>query len=387
MATQTHFDTGNPDSENGGKARSQNSQISNALRRVSSRPLDLSPGFPEIAARWEHWWARANRTPLLLGGVRKTTVGRWDKAFDLLGDPSAWLEVRRAQCENTYWIDATPPSIRVDIGPVTIGAYVGAPLEFDTETQTSWQTPIIEDWAKVSASGFTPSGEWLPRVKELLAATARDGAGQYLVCLPDLSGAIDTLANLRGTERLIVDLFDEPEAVKSAADALVAVWEGIFFDFYTTILDAGSAPVQWLNAWSETPYTIPTCDFNAMIGPDQFREFCLPSLSRQGAIAGRCLFHLDGPDAARHAPALAETREITAVQFTPGAGTPSALVHVPMFRMLQDAGKPILVVCPYDETVELANKLDPGGLAIWPHDVPGIDGARKLEDTVAARRG
>ncbi len=188
-----------------------------ALRELGSKALSLSPGFPRIASRWEAWWHRQNESPLLLGSVRRSGSIRQDKAFDLLHDTQAWLAVRRAQCENTYWIDATPPSIRVDIGPVTIGAYLGAELKFDQETQTSWQTPVIDDWETFESKELSLAGHWFARVRELLQATARDGAGRYLVCLPDLSGAMDTLANLRGTEKLIFDLFERPETVKSAA--------------------------------------------------------------------------------------------------------------------------------------------------------------------------
>ena len=80
--------------------------------------------------------------------------------------------------------------------------------------------------------------------------------------------------------------------------------------------------IQWLGCWSPVPYTLPTCDFNYMISPAQFAEFCLPSLREQARRAGRCVFHLDGPGASRHAPALAAEPAITAIQYTPGAGTP-----------------------------------------------------------------
>jgi hypothetical protein len=61
-------------------------------------------------------------------------------------------------------------------------------------------------------------------------------------------------------------------------------------------------------------------DFNYMIGPDDFVETCLPSLREQARRAGRCVLHVDGPGAANHAAAIAGAPEITAVQYTPGAG-------------------------------------------------------------------
>ena len=74
----------------------------------------------------------------------------------------------------------------------------------------------------------------------------------------------------------------------------------------------------------------------------------------------------------RDAEALARTPEVTAVQYTPGAGSPSALAVLDMLRMLQEAGKPIVVDAPPDELPELASVLDPRGVMFL---LPGVDQA------------
>jgi len=121
--------------------------------------------------------------------------------------------------------------------------------------------------------------------------------------------------------------------------------------------------------WSSVPYTLPTCDFCALIGPRDFVEVCLPSLAEQARRAGRCVFHLDGPQAARHALALAAEPAITAIQYTPGAGTPSAVAKLATLREIQKAGKPLYVICPKGEVEVLAGELDPRGLALNPEGV------------------
>jgi hypothetical protein len=109
---------------------------------------------------------------------------------------------------------------------------------------------------------------------------------------------------------------------------------------------------------------IPACDFNALIGPRQFRAVLLADIARQTATVGRAVFHLDGPDAARHIDALLEMPEIQAIQFTPGAGTPSALAWVDMFRKIQRHKKSVLIICPADEVLGICEALNPEGLAI-----------------------
>jgi len=159
-----------------------------------------------------------------------------------------------------------------------------------------------------------------------------------------------------------MDLFMKRDAVLKLQAQLVEVWEKAFAALHNTVLGKGTGIIQWLGCWSNSIYTLPTCDFNALIGPADFEELCLPSLKAQAAKAGRCVFHLDGPEAARHAKTLAAADEITAIQYTPGAGTPSALTHIDMFKMFQKVGKSLVVICPYKEIPEVINKLDHRGL-------------------------
>ena len=354
------------------------------ISEISARPLELKPDLPDTTRRWEAWWRFQADRPLLVAWARKTDRIRWDKAFDLLERPEEWLAVRRTQVENTHAVGEAIPFIRADIGPVSMGPYLGAPLHIAEAEQTTWQDPIIETWDKDIE--IRPDGRWLQLVLGLLERLAQDGAGRYAVCLPDLTGACDTLANLRSTSRLCLDLFENRQAIIAAASRVVDAWERVFATMVDLVLGREAVVVQWLGAWGLEPYTLPTCDFNALIGPVDFKEVCLPSLHDQGTRAGRCLFHLDGPDAARHAQALAEDPAITAVQYTPGAGSPSAAARLPMLRSLQQAGKPIYVVCPAAEVEILAGELDPAGLLLAPEGVGSPQKADALLEVVIRGR-
>lgn len=353
-------------SEQGGRSRESGLQV---LADIARRPLRFRPDFPDVARRWEAWWRCEATRPLLLVSAPKRKDLYWGKAFDHMGQPAEWLRLRRLQVENTHYAGDSIPSIRVDIGPVATAAFLGAPLHLSESEQTSWQDPTIDDWRARPALTLSPDQPVWRQVLELTLFTAQDAAGKYLVCFPDLTGAIDVLANMRGPERLCMDLYDEREAVKQAALEVVDAWHAAFEALHTAALDAGAGVIQWVGAWSSAPHTVPTCDFNALIGGDDFADVCLPSLRKQAGLAGRAVLHLDGPAAARHAVALAAEPHIQAIQYTPGAGTPSALAMLDMLRMLQRAGKPILVMCPAEEVEALAGALDPRGLALCPSGV------------------
>ncbi len=350
---------------------------------IASRPLTFCNDFPSIARRWEAWWRFEADRPLLIGAVPKRHDIRWDKGFELLGRPAEWLALRRRQLEACHWVDACVPSIRIDLGPVAPAAFLGAELHVAETEQTVWHKPLLEN-LPATAPCFDPQNRWWRIVHELTRVTARDAAGHYLVCLPDLSSVVDILASLRGTEPLLLDLIDHPEQFLQVANGLIDAWEEMFRGLASAIIEYGAGITTWLRAWSNRPYTVPACDFNALIGPDTFGAVCLPGLEDQSRRVGRMVFHLDGPDAARHADALAASPAIDALQFTPGAGTPSALAQLEMLRRIQAAGKPLLLGCPVNEVPTLAEKLDPRGLALMPD---GIRSARQADDLLRILTG
>lgn len=335
-----------------------------SLTDIQAGPLKFCPSFPQVAQRWNDWWKFNADRPLIICAPPKTPDIRWDKALDLLDQPANWLRLRRQQLEQTHYVGETLPAIRVDIGPVAMAAFMGAPLHLAPLEQTTWQTPIIDSWQDAMPLALEPQNAWLKKVLLLLETIAQDARGEYLACLPDLTGAIDALANIRTTQKLCFDLYEQPETLLLAASQAVDAWETVFVRMYDLLLANGVGVTQFIPCWADSPFTVPTCDFNALIGPRDFQATCLPSLKDQARRAGLCVLHLDGPAAARHADALARDPDITAIQYTPGAATPSALAVLPMLQMIQRHKVPIVICASIDEVKPLARQLDPRGLAI-----------------------
>lgn len=349
------------------------------LHEIAAQPLAREPRFPEIAERWERWWRFDADRHLLAGSAPRVRGTGRPKPFDLVGQPDAWLAASVERLNETCFLDQSVPHIRVDFGPVLTAAFLGADLHFATRENTSWQTPVANTYERSLA--IDAENRWYRACLALANAVSRDAAGNYLVSFPDLSGATDILANLRGSEQLLMDLYDQPAEVRRVLPRLVDAWELAFDRLMSIIVGAGSGPTSWLHAWSEIPYTVPTCDFNAMIGPEHFKEFALPYLEEQGRRAGRCLFHLDGNDASRHAEALAAS-SIDAIQYTPGAGSTGAIPKIPMFRMLQDAGKPVVVIALSHEVPQLMRQLDPRGTVIFVEDLADEAAVHEVEELV-----
>jgi hypothetical protein len=336
------------------------------LETIASQPIEFCEEFPRIASRFEAWWNHdAIDRPLFLGAANRNLGRPITRRLDLLSDPTAWLDAKLEDLRQVHRVGDKLPYIRTDFGPVFLGAMLGGTLEFGSDT--AWtQAFIHDDWSNTPDWHLDSSNPWWKSLRELTALAAQDGAGRYLVCTPDLGASADVLLNLRGSSALCLDAITQPGVLKDAIDAIYPAWHEAFTTLYRIALGHGAGLIHWLEIWSNRPYLVPACDFNFLIGPEQFNAICLPDIARQSATVGRAVFHLDGPGAARHIDALLEVPDIQAIQFTPGEGSPSALAWVPMFKKIQSRGKSLYVFCPADEVLELSAALKPEGLAIVP---------------------
>jgi hypothetical protein len=178
------------------------------------------------------------------------------------------------------------------------------------------------------------------------------------------------LLNLRGAQQLSMDTILQPEKITASLDAIHPLWVKAFRTLYETIVGAGAGVTYYLGLWSNTPYELAAADFNALLGPPAFRDLLLPSIVQRAEVAGRAIFHLDGPDAARHYQTLLDTPAFTAIQYVVGAGN-SALDKLDMLKDIQAAGRPLQVLCAFDDVLPLCDALAPDNLCILMDEVPG----------------
>ena len=334
------------------------------LEKIANRPLEFCEDLPIIAERFEAWWAQdALDRPIFIGTANSNPSRPITRRLELLEQPDAWLKAKFTDLVQTHHVGDALPSIRVDFGPVLLGGLLGGRVEFGSDT--TWTHAFIDDnWSNAPDWTIRDDHGWWALLLKLTELVAKDAAGRYLLRTPDLGGSGDVLLNLRGSAKLCMDVMDQPDRVREAVDGIYPAWYRAFSALYRTTLARGAGLIHWLGLWSNRPYMIPACDFNALIGPRQFRAVLLADIARQAATVGRAVFHLDGPDAARHIDALLEVAEIQAIQFTPGVGTPSALAWVDMFRKIQGHKKSVLIICPADEVLGMCEALNPEGLAI-----------------------
>jgi len=177
---------------------------------IGRRALTFCPEFPAVGRRWDKWWSFQSERPLLVASAKKRKDIYWGKGLHLLDQPKEWLKIRRLQVENTHYVGEALPSIRVDIGPVSIGAFLGAPLHLSEETQTVWQ----ENIPAITALQYTPgAGTPCALAKlEMLKMFQQAGKPVFVVCP---KGEVEELADRldpRGLVLMPVDVESPREA-------------------------------------------------------------------------------------------------------------------------------------------------------------------------------
>ncbi|MEE4194252.1 MAG: hypothetical protein V2J07_03540 [Anaerolineae bacterium] len=339
-----------------------------ALTTLSQESLEFAPDFPRIAQRHEAFWAhQCLDRPLLLSWMNTKPERPTSKHLEVIREPDRWLAEKYADMCQTQWIGDSIPHIRVDFGPVIMTMLAGLEPQFVSDT--TWYHPIIhDDWSNAPDWTFDDNSTWMQLLLELLHLTAVDAAGRYAVCTPNLGGTDEVLLNYRGSGNLCMDVIDQPERIIEAVQAIHPGWEKMTALLYDTILEHDAPLIQWQHLWSNQPYTLPSSDFNALIGPRDFQKLFMFDIERRAKTVGRASFHLDGPDAARHIDTLLDCEALDVIQFTPGDGKASARTYGEMFRKVQSRGKSCLIACGKDDVFPLCDVLQPEGLAFLMFD-------------------
>jgi hypothetical protein len=240
----------------------------------------------------------------------------------------AWLDyegnLARAQLPfaSMFWGGIDHPYITANLGPGSLSLFLGAKPGFGTDT--IWHEPCFDDPAKVDLA-FNPDNEywqWTCKALAYYKAAARD---RFLVAMPDLTSGMDCLAQLFGTQPLLMFLLECPQEIHRLLCQLEAIHDRVYDELRKIIVDDhGGNAVPVFQIWGPGRTLVTQCDFSAMISPDMFAEFVVPGLEHQCSRVDHSVYHLDGPAALRHLPRLLGVRSLTAIEWTPGTPNPYA---------------------------------------------------------------
>ena len=248
------------------------------------------------------------------------------------------------QLSSTYFAGDSLPVYNPWLGPDQFAGWLGAELILKPKEFTSWAKPFVDDWNNFERLKINPDNCWWKLYLEIVRASVDAGEGKWVTAYPDLHSGIDALSAIRGPENLMIDMINIPDLVHRAMKQTTQLWKDVVDTVSEIILPAGQGTSNWTMGWSDDHYLcIGQNDFSCMISPQMYEDFCFQDALETCNHADRTIYHLDGPDAARHLPKILELENLDCVQWIQGAGNPVASHWIDMLKQIQDADKSVQV--------------------------------------------
>ncbi len=331
--------------------------------RVSAEALPRAP-FP--AARWEAWrqtcaawWRDELERPLIAVTVQGCDPGHpppelvhqeVDAAYEFTLPAAQVVDVWDFNLARQRYLGDAFPNHRANFGPGHNAVFYGAVPQIQPSTVWCHPAPVA-DIADLTVQ-LDPTHPWLQRQCELYRAAAARWQGGVCLAMSDIVSGLDVLAALRGTEQLLLDLYDAPQQVERLLwETHEAYWQT--FECLDAALRPGNPGwTAWDQILSPEPYLMQQCDFAYMIGPAMFRQFVLPELRATCRRMANSFYHLDGVGQLPHLDLLLSIEELDGIQWVPGAGQPDYDQWFDIYRRVRAAGKKIQLVGPSCEVVD-----------------------------------
>lgn len=280
-------------------------------------------------------------------------------------DPEWRAQYLHYQLSRSSFLADIPPVANTHLGPGSLSAILGAELEGTEET--IW-IRHREDFG----DEFTldPNNKWWKLHLDLLKACKEKSEGRYYVGCPDLVEGLDTLAGMKGTEAVLMDMMMRPEVLEAQLQKINDYYFQVFDQIYDMIQVNGEMAFCYFSLWAPGKVSKLQVDMSVMFSEEDYRRFAQPFIREQCQKIDYTLYHLDGIDALHHVDAILEIEELNAIQWTPGVGEPQGgdPRWYGLYKKILSKGKSIMPcwVEP-DELKPLLDNIGADGLNILMH--------------------
>ncbi len=307
--------------------------------------------FEAVKQRFEQWWKGELTGAPLMYVTAAGKAGNVVLQREISDLSEIYLDVERIVgdyrnfCETNYFLADSYPNVGVDLGAGSMALYLGSEPVFAEDT--IWFTETADECEDLLKLKFDPQNKWYIKHLDMLRQAKALSGDDFIVNIPDIIENADILSALRGPQNLCYDIMDYPDVIKQAVDIV----DDLYFRYYDKMYDIikqqdGTSSFTAFNVIGSGKTAKIQCDFCALISPDSFDQFILPSLTKQCQNLKHSVYHLDGPDAIKHLPSLMSIKELDALQWTCGAGQPDGGCEkwYPIYDQVTAAGKSLWIM-------------------------------------------
>jgi 5-methyltetrahydrofolate--homocysteine methyltransferase len=321
----------------------------------------------EVRSRLRRWWDGGDigRPAMQITAQREEPLEHVEEA----PEPEGWVthystrdfayrvNLSARACVRTHYLAESVPYVAPDLAPNCLALFLGS--DGVEMPGTVWCRPCIRS-PEEARFAYDPANFYWDFCLRLAREQKRLGRGKFLLQFPDLIEGLDTLAAMRGTKKLLIDLIERPDWVRNCLRQITDRYFRYYDILYDMMRDEVGGSIFW--AWAPGRMAKFQCDFSAMISPAMFREFMVPVLTEMCERVSYCMYHWDGPGALPHHELLLGIPRLTMLQWTPGAGQEPTWHRKwwPYYHRSFEAGKKMLIGCDTMEHL-LALKAEFGG--------------------------
>ncbi|NIA31508.1 MAG: hypothetical protein GWP06_16570 [Actinobacteria bacterium] len=344
--------------------------------------MKYKPDFERAQQYWDAFWAhelidRPCAMVFAKKGAEHFVMPRLQAVDD---DFSISFSAAEKYLENTVFLGEAMPGFRPGFGPDQMAAFLGMSLKINLESRdTSWTEKIVEDWKDFIPLQLDENNTVWRRMKEFHRAAEEFCKDRCQLLNIDLHSNIDCLEAMRGAEKLLFDLIDQPEIVDDLMIQIRPIYKRIYDELwqYGDKARIGSNSGMQLYSRGKTDYI--QADFICLLSPDMFRRFALPAIKEEAAFLSDTAFHLDGPDALKHLDDLLAIEEIKVVQWVPGAGRKPNYEWTEIIERIQAAGKAAILYGTCEEIKSFHGRYKPELVVYHVNADSETEGAAFLE--------
>lgn len=331
--------------------------------------LIYKENWKDTKNRWDNFWDHGptDRPCIAVTAPIHTDIthpGIPDSPETYWLDPNYVCELMLHSVSSVYWGGEAIPTLSVH--PLMSGWFLGCSEHTVYELGTIWLRKFMQSVENHSAYNPGPVDPLHSRIEELTNRMLDAAKGKCLVGYPFPMCINDLLPMAIGAEKLLMELIDNP---KGCRQTVVEMWEKwrAEFEHFQKIIDSRQEGHfwGWPGLWSSKNATLTQSDMSCNLGPADFELFVCAELDLLGEQYERVWYHLDGPGAIRHLPALLSKPYMNVIQWVPGAGQPpNGPYWIDLYKMVQAAGRGLDLEVPVEHMEYLLRNLKPEGVVL-----------------------
>ena len=335
--------------------------------------------WEKIAEDARAWWAGQLERPLMQVRLRGADPGRAKpdiparritSHYDLSIPAEEIVDRWDYDLSRTKFLGDAFPNASPNFGAGALAAFLGARI-YNTEDATWF---VVEEELEIGeiTLEWDADEEWFERAKEVCRAAIERWRGAVQVDMVDLGGTLDVLSTFRPSDKLMFDLFDDPEVVERVNWRIHELWMRYFDEFSAILQPANPGYTTWTPIFSEEPTYMLQSGFSFSLSPDMFQRFVKPQLEAACRALPNAFYHLDGPGQLNHLDSLLEIEELKGLRWDPGEGNTNKDGWIEVYGRIRDAGRLVQIGTsdgpPMEDFERIVDRLGSAKGLVWIHE-------------------